>query len=167
MLQPPMHIPTLNFAGASPRKLAILLLGLCCLTSARADIELDIQARREVQLTQEDGSILIRQEPATRLQNGDRLILTIHYQNTSEEAADRVIIENPLPEQTLYEPGGASGDGATIEVSIDGGQSFVEESGVNPGMVTHVRWTVASVPAGAGGEVTMRLRVFKRGASAP
>jgi uncharacterized repeat protein (TIGR01451 family) len=162
-----MHIPALNLPGARARQLATLLLGLFFLATARADIELDIQARREVQLTQEDGSILIRQEPATRLQNGDRLILTIHYQNTSEEAADRVIIENPLPEQTLYEPGGASGDGATIEVSIDGGQSFVEESGVNPGMVTHVRWTVASVPAGAGGEVTMRLRVFKRGASAP
>ena len=39
MLQPPMHIPTLNFAGASPRKLAILLLGLCCLTSARGRLE--------------------------------------------------------------------------------------------------------------------------------
>ena len=126
-----------------------------------ADVELQMQAFREVETAQEDGSVLIRRDPATRLHHGDRLLLTIHYRNDSDAAADRVIIENPVPDSAVYLPGGAGGDGAEIEVSTDGGASYREADGVNPALVSHIRWVVRDVPPQAAGEVFVRLRVYK------
>lgn len=152
--------PATAVARTWRRAVAAMILSLAS-ASGIADVELQMQAYREVETAQDDGSVLIRREPATHLHHGDRLLLTIHYRNDSDSAADRVIIENPVPDSAVYLPGGAGGEGAEIEVSTDGGASYREADGVNPALVSHIRWVVRDVPPQAEGEVFVRLRVYK------
>ena len=84
---------------------------------------------------------------------GDRVVYTITFENISEDAAENVVITNPIADSLTYVDGSAFGPGTEIQFSVDGGQSFaardaltVEENGeVRPAEAkdfTHIRWAM-------------------------
>ena len=94
---------------------------------------------------------------------GDRVVYTITFANISDDAAENVVITNPIADSLVYVDGSAFGPGADIQFSVDGGQSFaardtltVEENGdLRPAEAkdfTHIRWVMKQdLPVGAQG----------------
>ncbi|URW75085.1 hypothetical protein M9980_11010 [Sphingomonas donggukensis] len=103
-------------------------------------------------------------KPADVVLPGDRLVFTTRVQNREATPAERIVVTNPVPAAVQF-----SGDGsAGVGVSVDGGRTFGSlagqtvadgKGGRRPAVaadVTHLRWTIASVPAGATGSVSYR-----------
>ena len=101
--------------------------------------------------------------PAATIVPGDRVIYTITFQNISDDAAEDVVITNPIDDSLTYVDGSAFGPGTEIQFSVDGGQSFakrealtVDEDGeIRPAEAkdfTHIRWVMQQdLAAGAQG----------------
>ena len=94
---------------------------------------------------------------------GDRVVYTITFRNVSDDAAENVVITNPIADALTYLDGSAYGPGSEIQFSVDGGQSFahrealtVDEDGnvrpAEPKDFTHIRWVMKQdLPVGAQG----------------
>ena len=94
---------------------------------------------------------------------GERVVYTITFRNISDEAADNVVITNPISGELTYVDGSAFGPGTEILFSVDGGNTFAkrEELTVTEGGVTrsagaddftHIRWVMQQeLAAGAQG----------------
>lgn len=88
---------------------------------------------------------------------GTVLTYTVTYANTGAADAVTVDLVDPVPAPTTYVPGSASGAGASIRWSHDGGLTW-DASEAAP--VTHVRWVLsAPVPPGGGGAVSYRAAI--------
>lgn len=93
---------------------------------------------------------------------GDALVFTTTYRNNGQEVAKDVVVTNPLPAAIMLAPEGAE----KLMVSVDGGKSFgllaslrVKDAEGRPRAaqasdVTHIRWVVPVVPAGAQGALS-------------
>lgn len=115
-------------------------------------IELRAIAEREVQTVDAAGEMVLRREPASQMLPGDMVVYTIEATNVSNAAVADVAITDPIPEHTAYEAGSASGAGALVTYSIDGGQSYdapdrlvvTEPDGTRrpaeTSNYTHIRW---------------------------
>jgi uncharacterized repeat protein (TIGR01451 family) len=106
---------------------------------------------------------------------GDVLEYVLAYANQGDAPAADAVVEDPIPRGTVYLASTATGDGAEITFSSDGGRTFappvkltyevrlpsgaVEKRVATPAEYTHVRWTLKTVPAGATGTVTFRVKV--------
>ena len=102
---------------------------------------------------------------------GDDVVYTITFTNISNDAAENVVITNPISENLTYVSGSAFGPGTVIEFSIDGGQSFAapDQLRVNADGefrtaraedFTHVRWTMQDeLQSGAQGMAQFRARL--------
>ena len=107
---------------------------------------------------------------AAKVVPGEEVIYTVTFENISSEAADNVVITNPLPEQMSYVDGTAFGPGAEITFSVDG-QHFAQVSeltvsdaaGNRPAVaadVRHIRWVMnQELEAGAQGLARFRARL--------
>ena len=96
---------------------------------------------------------------------GDRVVYTITFRNISEDAAENVVITNPIADSLTYVDGSAFGPGTDIEFSADGGKTWgapgglqvSDEGGTRAAEAadfTHVRWVVKNdLAAGAHGVV--------------
>jgi uncharacterized repeat protein (TIGR01451 family) len=152
--------------------LAATLL-LPALALAAPQVELAIQAEKEVTVT-EDGQTVVKRVSAAEAAPGETVIFTISYANTGDEAATNVVINNPLSEGTTYIPGSATETGE-VTFSIDGGETFKrpslltyettnpdgsrEKRTASPEQYTHVRWQLPEIPARGKGEVSFRVKV--------
>ena len=95
---------------------------------------------------------------------GDKLVFATAYRNTGASAVSNFVVTNPIPVGVMLAPEGT----AQADVSVDGGKSWgklVNLTVAGPGGtkrpaqsgdVTHVRWTLATVAAGATGTLTYR-----------
>lgn len=93
---------------------------------------------------------------------GDRLIFSTAYHNNGAMVVKNFVVTNPIPEGVTL----ASDATGLLEVSVDGGKNWGRlalltvpdgQGGTRPaqaGDATHVRWTLASVAAGASGVLT-------------
>jgi uncharacterized repeat protein (TIGR01451 family) len=140
---------------------------------AAPQVELSIDAEKEVTVV-EDSHQVTKRVPASEAAPGEAVIFTIHYENTGDEAATNVVINNPLPEGTAYVPGSATEKGE-VTFSIDKGETFKkpslltyevttpqgnkEKRTASPERYTNVRWQLPEVAAGSSGEVHYRVRV--------
>lgn len=109
--------------------------------------------------------------PADTVVPGDDVVYTITFTNISSEAADNVVITNPISENLTYVDGSAFGPGTVIEFSVDNGQSFAapealmvavddEVRPAEPEDFTHVRWTMQSeLQSGAQGMARFKARL--------
>jgi len=116
------------------------------------DLNSTVEVEREV--TNERGEKEIKIEPADRILPGEIIVFGTTFTNVGEDAADSVILTNPVPENTTYIGGSASGDGADITFSVDGGQNYdlpgnLKVTGEDgkprlalPAEYTHIRWTM-------------------------
>ena len=125
---------------------------------AAPDVTLSVQALKTVQ--DERGSTVLK--PAKQFDVGEIITYRINYANRGDEVATDVVIENPIPKDTLFVLGSASGQNALVELSADGGERYLvisDSINQNPGQLTHVRWTVKSINPGTSGSVQYQVKV--------
>lgn len=92
---------------------------------------------------------------------GDRLAFTTRYHNASAEKATNFVVTNPVPAGVMLAPEEAD----AFDVSVDGGKSWGKlptlkvadgKGGLRAaqsGDVTHLRWILTELSAGARGEL--------------
>jgi len=88
---------------------------------------------------------------------GTLLTYTVTYLSNGATPAYNVAIVDAVPDYTVYAAGSASGAGATIEFSHDGGASF---DGSEAAPVTHLRWSFsAPLAPGDTGQVSFQAAI--------
>ncbi len=139
-----------------PAKMSIALLLVVSSGPVMAQVELSTTAEIEIVEVQADGREVVRLESASRVIPGTEVIYTITAKNTGAQPADSVVVTNPVPLQTRYVEGSATGANTDITFSVDGGQSWGvaqsltvidangEERAATADDYTHVRWTLQS-----------------------
>lgn len=155
--------------------LGIAILWMVSL-GAMAAPQLSLEIRAEKDATVErNGETTTERVPADEVEPGKVIYYTLEYRNDGDEAARNVQLKDKLPDNTLYIPDSAWGEGARIEFSIDDASTFKQPSRLTYEVVkadgkaemveatvesyTHIRWTVDQVPVGAEGQVGYSVRV--------
>lgn len=99
----------------------------------------------------------------------DVLIVSVRFANSSNRVLDGIRITSPIPPDLRYVSDSASGPGADVLYSVDGGRSFGRPEeltlqgpdgsvrGAAPADYTHVRWILrTSLDVGASGVARFR-----------
>ncbi|MGD8375955.1 MAG: hypothetical protein PVF68_07435 [Acidobacteriota bacterium] len=103
------------------------------------------------------GITLVKSVDRSDAAPGDVITYTVSYTSDGNADAHTVTLVDPIPPPTVYVAGSASGTGATIEFSHDGGGTF---DGSETLPVTHIRWSFASpMPPGVSGNVSFQVLV--------
>ena len=148
--------------------LLILLSVLAGAVHAQETLVVETAVAKEEQVTQLNGEQTVRLVPAETVAPGEIVVYTIRFTNSGSEAADNVVITNPINSNLVYQSASTSLDSMQTSFSVDGGSSFaaaedltvVEDGESRPAMAadyTHVRWTLAgSLAASASGEASFR-----------
>ena len=137
---------------------------------AMAQVTLTTEAFRIQAVKQADGSVTEEWQKPEKIVPGDVVGYRIHYTNTGKETATDVVVNNPVPEKTEYVANSATGMNSQITYSADQGNKFaraaeltVTENGAQrpakASEITHIRWSINSVAAGASGNVEFKVRV--------
>jgi uncharacterized repeat protein (TIGR01451 family) len=157
--------------------LAILVVLLIPMTSlAKPLVSVSITAEKEV-TSVKNGQKTTKKVAATKIDAGDVVFYTVNYVNSGNEAATGAVLDDPIPQGTVYIPGSAFGSGAEVTFSIDGGKTFKKPSLLNyeiknpngtmekrtasPEEYTHIRWVISKIDAGARGTVGFQVRIKK------
>jgi uncharacterized repeat protein (TIGR01451 family) len=110
-------------------------------------------------------SVVIRSPNITLLKSvdrasaapGDTVTYAINFTSSGSVDALQVVVVDPVPNDTQYVPGSATGNGAVIEFSHDGGATY-DASEAAP--VTHIRWSLsAPLAPGEAGAVSFQARI--------
>jgi len=122
--------------------------------------------------TKVEGSDEVKRLPATKVPPGGFVIYTISASNTSSKPAEKVVVTDPIPEHMDYVDGSATGEGAHISFSVDGGKTFSAKEklqvrgkdGVTRDAMstdyTHIRWQFEKpIPPGESRAVQFRARL--------
>ena len=133
--------------------MSVILIGISAVAAAQSQAHLDVQTSVQKQevIVNDAGESETRLVPAELVVPGESVFYTITFTNVSEEAADKVVITNPIAEDLMYVDGSAFGPGMDILFSVDGGVTFapadqltVAENGelrdAEADDFTHVRW---------------------------
>ena len=91
---------------------------------AAADIRLKAVAEVEVTVVNDKGETEVKQVPAAKVVPGTEVIYTITVSNLGDQAADSVVVTDPIPENTTYVDRSAFGAGTKITFSVAGGKSY-------------------------------------------
>lgn len=134
---------------------ALLAAALILSSTALAQQQLDVRtvAQKEEAFTNDAGETETRLVAPDSVIPGDKVVYTITFTNVGAEAADDVVVTNPIDPSLTYVRGSAFGAGMTIEFSADGGQSWGTaaeltvtdadgERRAEPEDYTHLRWTL-------------------------
>jgi uncharacterized repeat protein (TIGR01451 family) len=113
--------------------------------------------------------------PAASVSPGDVVEYVLTYANQGDAPAVDANIDDAIPKGTTYLANTATGEGAEVTFSSDGGKTFapavkltyefrspsgaVEKRVATPAEYTHVRWTLKQVRPGATGKVSFRVKV--------
>ena len=91
--------------------------------------------------------------PVEKAAPGAEVIYTTTFTNQGSKPAGDVAVTNPIPANTSYVAGSASGDSTVITYSVDGGKTYAaadrltvktpegRERSALPSDYTHIRWT--------------------------
>lgn len=126
----------------------------------RPDVKLEMSVDKQITVTDADGKEVQEWqalEGEATVQPGDVLRYAVNSSNAGDIAAEKLVIEQPIPAQMTYVIGSQKGNSAaTPTYSIDNGETFVAEPMVevvideagNTEMrpapaeaYTHVKWT--------------------------
>jgi len=129
--------------------------------AAQAHLDVHTVVQKEEVFVNEAGESEKRLVAADVVVPGETVYYTITFTNISDEAADNVVITNPIADDLVYVDGSGFGPGADMQFSVDGGKTFavlqeltVTADGVTRAAkasdFTHVRWVMKnSLDAGA------------------
>ncbi len=135
------------------KKILAVLSFLPTLAFAQVDLKTDMF--EVVEVLKENGKSKIEWVKPDNIIPGDKVGYRISFENTGDKPADSIVLNNPIPENTVYVDGSARGANSKILYSVDGGQVFdspeklfIEKKGRKlPAQAkdyTHVRWTLIS-----------------------
>ena len=141
---------------------AALLMALSAQAQAPTvgTVQLTHLVQKEVEVEEGGQKIKKLVEPG-KLTPGDELVYTMLYYNDATLAAERVVVNNVVPERSRLRAASVEGEGTEISYSVDGGKIYglLEQLGVETGKsadgkpitrpateadVTHLRWVLAS-----------------------
>ena len=145
-------------------RLAAVLLMLAPLEAwAKPEVKVSMTAEKEVAIV-ENGQTVVKRVSADMVESGQTIFYTLTVNNNGDEKATNVMLNNPLPEGTVYVADSAYGEGANILFSVDGGQVFdvpsrltvtvskadgsKEKRIAGPEHYTHIRWVVGEILSG-------------------
>ena len=138
---------------------------------AVAQVELTTEMFEVVETQQNNGTSKVEWVNPDNIIPGDKVGYRISFKNTGEQPAADIVLNNPVPQNTIYVEDSARGANSTIVFSVDGGkqfanpeQLFIEVNGKKvPATAkdyTHVRWTLNQpLPAGKDGNVQYVVQV--------
>ena len=87
-------------------------------------IQLTSMAEVESVTTDEAGKQTVKRVPASKVVPGKDVIYTLVFENTGTLPGNDIVIQNPIPEHTVYKVGTAGGDDTRVSYSVDGGKNF-------------------------------------------
>ena len=148
-------------------KLTALLFLLPSLTMAQVELTTDMF--EVVEVKQANGKSKIEWVKPDNIIPGDKVGYRITVNNKGTEEAGDLVLNNPVPDNTVYVADSARGANSKIEFSVDGGsqfgepaQLFIKKDGKQlPATAkdyTHVRWTLLT-PLSAGDESSVQYAV--------
>lgn len=105
-------------------------------------------------VVEQDGVPRVRLAPATRVVPGDQIVYTLEIRNPGPEPIHAPIVIYPVPAHVAYLADSASGPGAEVTFSVDGGQHFDEPENLrvpddrgqlrraSAAQYSHIRWAL-------------------------
>lgn len=140
--------------GIQVAGVALCGLGLAYAASGQATSEaLVIKAVAEVETrTVRNGSDAVKLAPANRVVPGDQVIYTLEIRNSGAAALRDPIVTYAVPSHMMYVADSATGPGAEVRYSADGGHVFDRPENLRvsdadghsraakPDEYTHIRW---------------------------
>lgn len=134
--------------------LAVGLAALSAPASVRAAgdsaIRPEVELIAELRIPQGPGAKGWKFVPAVVFEQGQEIDYTVRITNPGKQPIENASVVQALPVNTRYVAGSATGAGADIEFSIDGGQSFAKPTALSsardPSLpaaateYTHIRW---------------------------
>ncbi len=138
---------------------------------AMAQVELSTQTYKVTEVIKADGSSKIEWVTADSIVPGDKVGYRIIVNNNGTEPADSIVLDNPVPQHTVYVAGSARGANSKIEYSVDSGKSynmpeklFITKNGKKyPATAkdySHVKWTLThALKAGESTQVQYVVQV--------
>jgi uncharacterized repeat protein (TIGR01451 family) len=130
-----------------------------------APIEISNVVFQEVEVRQPDGSVKRTLAPAATVTPGDEVVYVLTIRNTGANAAEQLVVTNPLPVDVAYvAPAGSTAPkvsvggerfGALSELSVTTADGRTRPA--RPADVTHLRWDL-SAPLPPQGEQQVSYR---------
>ncbi len=151
------------------KKILSLLVFLPCI--ALAEVEIKTEVFEVIEVIQEDGRSKLKWVAPQSIIPGDRVGYRIRFENTGKDPAENIVLNNPVPENTIYVDGSARGANSKIVYSVNGGQLFgtpeqlfiIKEGKKLPATAkdyTNLRWTlITPLKAGEQGSVQYVVQV--------
>lgn len=153
---------------------SLVLLFFCAWAPAWASPKITVEVVAEKQIViQKEGKSVTKRVPASDIQPGEVIFYTLKYSNTGDAAARDVVINDPIPDKTVYVAGSVTGHDPLF--SIDGGKHFnrpslltytitnargqQEKRLATPERYTHIRWVIKEIGPGQTGQVGFQVRV--------
>src|SRR6266481_5260478 len=143
----------LRRTGSRAIGVALCAIGISSAASGQATSQsLVVKAVAEVETrVVQDGREIVKLAPANRVVPGDQVIYTLEIRNAGGTAVRDPTVTYAVPSHMVYVADSATGPGAEVRYSVDGGHFFdlpqnlrVSEAGhsrpAKPGEYTHIRW---------------------------
>jgi uncharacterized repeat protein (TIGR01451 family) len=162
---------------SSMRKMLPIVSALLLASAAWAKPKMEVNITATKQVTvMEKGKKVTKHVPADTAAPGDVIEYKLAYANRGDEKATDAVVADPIPKGTVYVENSATGDGAEVTFSSDGGKTFakalmltyeikspitgkLEKRVATPSEYTHIRWMLKEVPPGASGTLAFQVRV--------
>jgi len=134
-----------------------------------AEVTLKTQMYKVVEVQKENGTSKLEWIQADSIVPGDKVGYRITVENKGTENADSIVLNNPVPKNTVYIDGSARGANSSIVYSVDGGKTFakpallfIEINGkkteASAKDYSNLRW-VLNQPVKAGGKASVQYVV--------
>jgi len=161
-------------SGATLFAILLLVSFTSAPVAAQADGDIVVQsiAETEVEVTNSAGRKEKKRQLVALAVPGSQVIYTTRFTNKGTKPAGNVVINNPIPENTVFVSGSAFGAGTAITYSVNGGKSYDLPNKLKikiPGGTertaesrdyTHIRWRyVGELAPGKRGEVGFRVLI--------
>lgn len=140
--------------------------------AADAAIKVTSIAQVEIETVGPNGKKIIKRNPVVKAVPGTEVIYTTRFENAIKKPVGNIVIDNPIPNASVYVAGSAFGKDCDILFSVDGGKTFghAEDLKVKdadgkerPALdqdYTNIRWIYkVQLAAGKSGEVGFRAAI--------
>ena len=138
---------------------------------AFAQIELKTEMYKVIEVQKDNGTSKIEWIAPDSITPGDKVGYRIIVENKGDKPADDLVLNNPVPENTIYVAGSARGANSSIVFSVDQGKTFatpeklfiIKDGKKLPASAkdySNVRWVLtSSLKAGEKGSVQYIVQV--------
>ncbi len=104
-----------------------LLIVLALLPSLLwAEVKLSTEMYKVVEVKQDNGTSKIEWVKPDSITPSDKVGYRIIVENKGDKSADDIVLNNPVPANTIYVDGSARGANSSIVFSVDGGKTFAK-----------------------------------------